>query len=318
VSGPEAQTELARAFAVIRRYLVWQHRWTGLLMTVFLIAIGLSGSLLVYRVPLDRMLNPQLFALVHSDRPSLSLSDLAVAAEQAEPRARVAYLANYIPGHAEIECAPRIDPAVHRPYNLDFDRLVLDPATGRVLGRRREGDWSHLRLNALSIVNSVHTSLAAGPLGSAIVGYVGIVWTIDCFVGFILTLPAGSNGFFQRWRVAWQLRFRSGTFRALFDIHRAGGLWLWPLLFMFAWSGVMLSNMPIYDKVTGALFDYSSDLDFVMHYPVHEIQHPKLDWKAAERRGEQLMRQVAAKRAGSSRGHSPSATSRNSESTPTM
>jgi uncharacterized iron-regulated membrane protein len=30
---------------MIPRYLIWQHRWTGLLMTLFLVIVGLTGSI---------------------------------------------------------------------------------------------------------------------------------------------------------------------------------------------------------------------------------------------------------------------------------
>ena len=33
---------------MIRRYFIWQHRWTGLLMASFLFVVGLTGSLLAF------------------------------------------------------------------------------------------------------------------------------------------------------------------------------------------------------------------------------------------------------------------------------
>ena len=33
------------------------------------------------------------------------------------------------------------------------------------------------------------------------------------------------------------------------DLHRAGGLWLWAMLFVFAWSSVAFNLTPAYDAV---------------------------------------------------------------------
>lgn len=47
---------------MVHRYFVWLHPWTGLLMSVFLIVVGLTGTLLAFRAKLDRLINPELYA----------------------------------------------------------------------------------------------------------------------------------------------------------------------------------------------------------------------------------------------------------------
>ena len=46
--------------------------------------------------------------------------------------------------------------------------------------------------------------------------------------------------FWKRWKPAWLVKWRAGYFRLNFDLHRAGGLWFWLVLFIFAWSSVNL------------------------------------------------------------------------------
>ena len=113
--------------------------------------------------------------------------------------------------------------------------------------------------------------------------------------GFISQLPVGLAKVLKRWKYAWWVKWRASAFRVNFDLHRAGGLWVWPLLFVFAWSGVMFNMRPVYQKVTRAAFDYQSDEDFIASIPAHPHDNPKLGWTAALRRAEQLMAEQAAK-----------------------
>ena len=283
---------------MIRRYLIWQHRWTGLLMTVFLIVVGLTGSMLAYKFELERLINPQFFATPRPGAKPLDLATLAERAEAEEPHARVGYF-SYVPARSGadqvvIECGPRIDPATGKPYQLDFDHLFLDPWTGKELGRRHDFDTSRVnRLNLMPFIYRLHTSLALGNAGALVLGYVALVWTLDCFIGFYLTLPASKGPFWRRWKKAWWVKWRANAFRINFDLHRAGGLWVWPLLFIFAWSSVMFNLNPVYEKVTRTVFDYRSDMEFILAFHGRAIERPKLDWRAAQARGEQLLAQQA-------------------------
>lgn len=78
---------------MIHRYFVWLHRWTGLLMTVFLIVVGLTGTLLAFRSKIDRVLNPQWHASPEPGQVPLDLATLAEKAESLVPQARPGYFA---------------------------------------------------------------------------------------------------------------------------------------------------------------------------------------------------------------------------------
>jgi uncharacterized iron-regulated membrane protein len=281
---------------MIRHCFVWVHRWTGLLMAGFLVIVGLTGSLLAYRIQIDRLINPQLFAKPpKSGVQRLDLATLAERAEAAAPQARVAYFNDDVPDQVSIRCAPRVNPATGKPYQLDFDHIILNPWTGEELGRRSEYDIQHVRrINLMAFLYDLHTSLAQGNGGVLVLGIVALIWTLDCFVGFYLTLPLGLANFLKRWKLAWWVKWRAKAFRIHFDLHRAGGLWGWPVLFIFAWSSVMFNLRPVYEKVTHSVFDYRSGLDVFTSLPAHPIENPNLDWHAAQARGEQLMAEQAA------------------------
>ncbi|MCO2636751.1 PepSY domain-containing protein, partial [Pseudomonas aeruginosa] len=75
----------------------------------------------------------------------------------------------------------------------------------------------------------------------SLMGGVAMFWFLDCFVGAWLTLPRG-RPFWSKWTTAWKIK-RGNAYRFNFDLHRAGGLWLWLLLAPVALSSVAL-NLP--------------------------------------------------------------------------
>ena len=90
---------------------------------------------------------------------------------------------------------------------------------------------------------------------------------------------------------AWLVKWRSGAFRLNFDLHRAGGLWLWLLLLVFAWSSVnLVDQMGVYEWMMGRLFSYEDNSALVARlYPQHPIDQPKLNWQAAQAAGQRLI-----------------------------
>lgn len=119
------------------------------------------------------------------------------------------------------------------------------------------GTWAALSEGMHQImpfVFLVHYTLALGDIGRLMFGVAALVWTLDCFIGFYLTLPVSRRKFFHRWRKAWQFRKPSvHWYRFNFSLHRAGGLWLWPILLVFAWSSVGFNLTEVYNPVMRAL-----------------------------------------------------------------
>lgn len=108
-----------------------------------------------------------------------------------------------------------------------------------------------------------------GPWGTWAFGIAALIWAADCFIGFYLTLPmrrrrvahnlTSRANWWSRWQPAWRIRAGARGHKLNFDLHRAGGLWLWPLLFVFAWSSVGF-NLPVVHRpvmqALGASPDY--------------------------------------------------------------
>jgi uncharacterized iron-regulated membrane protein len=269
-----------------RRLFVRLHRWAGLLMTGFLVVVGVTGSLLAFNRELERVFAPQLFAHTRDGLPRLTLGVLAEYAQAAAPKMRLISVTYTEPDQVKAYFAEGDD----RSAEGTFDELFLDPWTGQELGRRKNGDLSQGLINLMPFVYDLHWRLASDAVGQLILGVIALVWSIDCFVAFYLTVPKTLVHFARRWRVAWRIKHGTAFYRFSFDLHRAGGLWPWAILFVFAWSSVMMNMRFIYEPVMQALFDYRAYVEL----PRRTVIQPRLDWRAAEHRAMQLIAEQAA------------------------
>jgi uncharacterized iron-regulated membrane protein len=292
-----------------RRGLVFVHRWAGLAMAGFLVIVGLTGSLLAFYPELQRALNPHWYP----DRAPATWLPAWALAEQVEARdAQVRVIRVELRAFDETTTAwvaPRVDPTPTASSDEpDYNRVILDPATGHELARCRSGAITQSWGNLMDFVYSLHYALALDMTGMWILGICALVWTLDCFVGFYLTLPVrqprgGQPGgsqeprarsWWSRWKPAWLVKWGSSAYRINFDLHRAGGLWTWVLLLIFAWSSVYMNLWDtVYTWTTQAVFEY--------HMPWTELpvraqplERPTLSWREAQVRGETLMAEQAA------------------------
>lgn len=238
----------------MRALLVRLHRWAGLAVAAFLILVGLTGALLAFYPELSHALSPELFPGLRAGK-ELPLRELARIAEEIVPGAQVSSVFVGYSGTAMIS----LDAAPGAPA-LAFTRIYLDTVSGRELGRMNWGAFPTSAAMIMPFIYTLHYSLALGEIGVWVMGIVAVVWTVDCFVSFFVTLPPpgahARKGFLARWTTAWRIKFGSSFYRLNFDIHRAGGLWLWAMLFVFAWSSVYWNMTGLYVRVTDALFDF--------------------------------------------------------------
>jgi uncharacterized iron-regulated membrane protein len=253
---------------MIRSALVFVHRWCGLLIAGFLIVAGLTGAVISWDHELDDLLNTHLTKSPSRGRPVPPL-ELAARVEAQDGRARVTYVPLVTePGDSlEVSVEPRVDPRTGELYELDYNQLFFDPVTGAEIGRREWGKPALTRENLVPFLYVLHYSLHVPAFwgddrwGIWLMGLVALVWTLDCFVGFYLTLPKRAaserrTGWWPRWKPAWQIKWRASGRRINFDLHRATGLWLWAFLFVLALSGMSLN---LYTEVAQPLVSAVSD-----------------------------------------------------------
>ena len=282
----------------LRGAWIWIHRWVGLLMVPVLVIEGVTGSLVAFRAPLSRWLAPAHYARAPaSGAAPLALGELATKVQaHIGPHARVAYFFDGSErGQTMVRVGPATDAATGKPYAMDFGWVAVDPWTGTELARySNDGYTAGVLPNVMPFMYRLHTTLTLGDLGYWILGLTAIAWTLDCLYALYLTFPRGRHRFFHRWKKAWTIKTKAGAFRINFDLHRAGGLWLWALFLVFAWSSVQLTLNQVYEPVMATFFDYRTIDREIGDLPQRpSTTPPKLDWIAAQAAGNALIAERA-------------------------
>lgn len=268
----------------LRALCVIVHRWAGLTTASFLVVAALTGSLLAYLDELEVLISPQL-RLAAAPTPQAQPLDPFVLREAVLAHAPGAR-ANWVPLHVEPGRSLRFSISPAAPGGND--QVFVDPYTGKVLGESRWGDITQGWHNLMGFVYRLHFALALDSAGVILLGIVSLVWTVDCFIGAWLTLPAhrrkpppgaaahagGPKSWWSRWWPAWKLRWDAGGYKLNFDLHRAGGLWLWAMLFILAWSSVAFNLSEVYAPVTRHLMSQQEAQPNRSHIPALERPRP--------------------------------------------
>lgn len=273
-------------------------------MAAFLVIAGFTGAIITFQDELDEWLNPHLFQPAwQAGLPMLDPYQLQARAQnQAPANTRVDELQFKLPQSAQADhhgeaVQFRLTP-VEPQASLPADQLFIDPQSGQVLGSRLSTAGPFQRETLLPFLYKLHYSLALpGVSGRLIMGIVAVLWTLDTFVAFFLTLPRrqpqSKSSYWQRWKPAWLVKWQASTTRINFDLHRAVGLWLCSVLLIFAWSSVMFNlreqvYLPIMTKLMP--FDLSWRSIPKLQQPLTSLP---MSWPQAHQLAQQAMQGFA-------------------------
>lgn len=279
----------------MRAAMLLVHRYVGLLLALFLVIAGITGSLLAWNEELAAAISPQLFRVTAppaAARIDPVLLHARVAARY--PDALAARLPLEFSDGRSVLFALR---PLAKGQKLANDQVFVDPYTGQTLGQRRWGDIAQGMKNLMPFIYRLHYSLALDGIGTVLFGIMALLWTLDCFAGAWLTLPnKPANGeparrWPARWWQAW--KFRSGSaYKISFNLHRAGGLWTWAMLFVLAWSSVAFNLPQVYDPAMKAVFAHQRGLETIPKLARPKLA-PALSWEQALPTARRLMMEQA-------------------------
>ena len=196
-----------------RRALFQVHLWTGVAIGLYVIAVSLSGSILVFQQDLLDDTHP---ATASSTR-TLSFGQAAELAQQAHPDAHLLYLDN-------------------RNRNGDILSVLLTNTHGtqvvnvdRVSGRIVDDSLRQRRHAFLSFLEDLHNQLLGGEAGERVNAIGGGLLFVMSLTGIVLWWPGRQN-----WKRALTVLWRARWPRVNFDLHVAFGFWT--LLFVATWG----------------------------------------------------------------------------------
>ncbi|MDA8019776.1 MAG: PepSY domain-containing protein [Thermoanaerobaculia bacterium] len=225
----------------VRSVLVFWHRWFGLLASLWLILLAMTGSIIVFYDELDVLLSDQRVASPSGEKVPLQVALDAAEASRPGTYARFVDLANVPTETMRVFLADRADSASPLQHET---HVFVDPYTGRIAGVREMDSWHIDRHHLMDFVYGLHLDLHLGGVAVWLLGLLGILWTLDHFVGAALAFPK-----LKRWSRSFKVRWDAGGSRRVYDLHRAGGLWFFPITLVLAFTGAYFNWYDYFEGV---------------------------------------------------------------------
>lgn len=209
----------------LRRAWFQVHKWIGLALAILIIPLSLSGALLVWDKPVDRLLNPARYATTGTAQLPVARY-LAAARAALPPGAAIASLA--LPhGAGPVIVQASTPGAGRRPGPPPRIAVWLDPPSARVLA------VADSRSGALRVIHRLHGSLLVPGIGRTIVGWIGVAMMLSCFTGIWLWWPTTAR---------WTRGLRWRRHRNLdSNLHHLTGFWIALPLFVLSLTGAWIA-----------------------------------------------------------------------------
>ncbi len=261
---------------MLRTSILWLHRCFGLGAALFITLLGVTGAILVWEEELDTLLNPETLSNT-SAMPPLPAPELiehleAAFAEQpgAEPRLHFLVFPRD-PGRSAIAYV-----SGYTPKDISNNQAFIDRGSGAVLGSRNTISPNPFsRAEVIPWLYQFHYSLAAGRTGGVLLGVIAILWLLDTIAAWYLTVPRRFS--LSAWVPAWKVARR----RLTFDLHRAGGLWLTPVIAVIAFTGVYFNlYLEVFKPVTNLVSNITTQ-PFEEPPAVNPVKQPQIGYSDA-------------------------------------
>jgi uncharacterized iron-regulated membrane protein len=235
----------------LRRVLFQVHLWTGLALGLYIVAISLSGSALVFRDRIFKAIGNKPRTVVISG-PRLPDDKLRSLAEKAYPRYRAGYVFR---GKQRDQAS-----IVVLDRNGKYKQELIDPYNGQDLGPA-----DPVVLRALTWLADLHFNLLAGEEGRRWNGYAAVLVTLLVLTGAVVWWPGMEN-----WRRSIAPRSRGNWKRFNWELHSMVGFWTYAFLLMWGVTGIYVVFPAPFQRVAGLfltpdLFDprHSPDEQFL-------------------------------------------------------
>lgn len=225
----------------IRRLWLAVHLYLGLSIGAIVALAGVSGTLLVFYVELDEILNPEL-ALSVEDKPRLSYEELYRTLLGIAPESSSGWRLE-IPAEPTRLPTARYYGAAEAEHTGFAPLLVaVDPYTGEVVKARYWGQF------AMTWLYDLHYTLLLGGIGKILMAVVGGLLVVALVSGVYLWWPPR-----HKWLTALSIKRNAGPERRIYDWHKVGGIYGLPVLLVLAATGLALEIPEYVNPLLGQL-----------------------------------------------------------------
>ena len=237
-------TQLADRGGTLRRKLLFLHRWLGIILGIYFLMLGVTGSLLVFAREIDRALNPELLT-VQPQGQYQPLSAIVESFRREYPNAPMTYVNYPLPpnGVFNVRSGPNEASQLY---------VYINPYTAEIIGdRTRIGSF-------YGFLMYLHFYLFIGQLGWTLNGWGALLLTVALLLGVWLWWPARRAGA-AVWKGRFSVRTNAGKSRVLYDLHNTVGIY--PIVFSLIFTLTALvfafpdASRRVLYTLTGALPD---------------------------------------------------------------
>ncbi len=203
----------------LRRRLLFVHRWLGIILGVYFVMLGITGSLLVFAREIDRALNPELLTAAPAGEQQ-PLSAIVDTFRREYPDRPMSYVNYPLPpnGVFNIRSGPNQASQLY---------VYINPYTAEVIGdRTRIGSF-------YGFLMYLHFYLFLGQAGWTLNGWGALLLTVLFLVGVWLWWPTRRSGA-AVWKGRLSVRTDAGKSRLLYDLHNVVGVY--PLVFFLIFT----------------------------------------------------------------------------------
>lgn len=224
-----------------RTALVKLHLYIGLVFGLLFILLGLTGTVISWRDEIDKWLNPDLLEAASATRIPVGAATVesVTAKLMADPQYGKPNLLMLPTNEHDVFVAwypikgPEAGPGRSR-------QVMIDPITLAVKGERFWGVPGLSRQQLMPTVFHLHRYLLSGETGKTIIGVTGMMLFISVVLGIVLWWPKLTR---RALKQSVRITHGGSWSRFIYTFHRAGGIFVAPVLATIAFSGWYL-NLP--------------------------------------------------------------------------
>ena len=202
----------------IRRLNFQIHLWTGIILGLYILMMGVTGSILVFSVELENLAGTKPWHTMKASEPFTDIGTVMNNLRAAYPHFQIVSVM------APVDTNPTFEGNLQGRRRI---KVALDPKTGQILGEFPRGaPW-------LSAIQQLHVSLFVSRSGRILNGIGAAFLLLLCFTGLVNWWPGVRN-----WKRALAVNFRRNWRRINYDLHSATGFWTLAIISLWAVSGI--------------------------------------------------------------------------------